>query len=167
MAKAWFRVRIPRVAHICCGQIYDTKNIKTLENFRCFAHKSTKNSILSNDGVLKKVKFCITIWLVCKNNNCVTSFTFFYDNTNHLITKKKTKGIKYLLKIKDKFLDNIPLKLNIPKLESASKKYLWRYTDRHPTKKFVSNIYDLDDKKVGETPPQPVIISRLTPKQGL
>ncbi|MCR4880943.1 MAG: hypothetical protein K6A44_03210 [bacterium] len=162
MAQAWFRVRVPRVAHFCCGQLYDTKNIKTLEYFRCFAHKSIKNSIQDNDGVLKKVKFCITVWLVCKNNNCITSFTFFYDNTNRLITKKQTRGLKYLLKIKDKFLDNIPLKVKIPKVEISSKKYLWRYVDAHPTKKFVSNIYNLDNKKVGETLPQPVIISNLT-----
>ena len=161
MAQAWFRVRVPRVAHFCCGQWYDTQNIKTLEYFRCFAHKSTKNSIQDRNGVLKKVKFCITVWLVCKNNNCITNFTFFYDNTGHLIAKRQTKGLKYLLKIKEEFLGNIPLKIKLPKLESASKKYLWRYTDGHPTKKFVSNIYNLDDKKVGETPPQPVIISHL------
>ena len=45
------------------------------------------------------------------------------------------------------------------KVEEVSKKYLWRYTDKHPTKANVSNIYTLDDKKVGETPPQNVKIS--------
>ena len=158
MAQAWFGVRIPHIVYTCCGKTYDSKNINTVDFFRCFAHKSLKSCAFNNKGKLTKVKFCITIWLICKNNNCITSFTYYYDNTNHLITKTQTSGLKYILKLKDKFLDNIPLRVKVPKIESASKKYLWRYTDKHPTKNFVSNIYDLDDKKVGETPPQQVYI---------
>ena len=161
MAQAWLRVRVPHIVHVCCGRTYDSKNYKTVDCFRCFAHKSTRASMPDANGVLKKVKFCITIWLVCKNNNCITSFTFFYGLTNQLITKRQTNGLKYILKLKDKFLDNIPLKVKLPKLESASKKYLWRYTDKHPTKEFVSNIYNFDNKKVGETPPQKVSIYSL------
>ena len=79
MAQAWFRVRVPRIVHFCCGQKYDTKDVKTVDYFRCFAHKSTKTAMPDKNGVLKKVNFCITVWLVCKNNNCITSFTFFYE----------------------------------------------------------------------------------------
>ena len=162
MAQAWLRVRVPRIVHVCCGQKYDTKDVKTVDYFRCFAHRSTKPSVPDKNGVLKKVKFCITVWLVCKNNNCITSFTFFYDNLSHIITKTQTSGLKYILKIKNGFLDNIPLRVRIPKVESSSKKYLWRYTDRHKSKNLVSCIYNLDDKKVGETPPQPVVIYSLS-----
>ena len=161
MAQAWLKVRVPRVVHVCCGRTYDTKDFKTADCFRCFAHKSLKTSMPDRNGVLKKVKFCITFWLICRNNNCVTSFTFFYDVTSQLITKRQTSGLKYILKLNNKFLDNIPLKVKLPKLESASKKYLWRYTDKHPTKEFVSNIYNFDNKKVGETPPQKVSVYSL------
>ena len=161
MAQAWLKVRVPRVVHVCCGRTYDTKDFKTADCFRCFAHNSLKTSMPDRNGVLKKVKFCITVWLVCRNNNCITSFTFFYDVTSQLITKRQTNGLKYILKLNNKFLDNIPIKVKIPKTESASKKYLWRYTDKHPTKDFVSNIYNFDNKKVGETPPQKVIVYPL------
>ena len=162
MAQAWFGVRIPRIVHTCCGKTYDTKNINTVDFFRCFAHKSLKSHVFNEKGKLTKVKFCITVWLICKNNGCITSFTHYYDKTNRLIKKTQTSGLKYILKLSDKFLDNIPLRVKIPKIESASKKYLWRYTDKHPTKNFVSNVYDLNDKKVGETPPQSVYIYKLT-----
>ena len=161
MAQAWLKVRVPHVVHVCCGRRYDTKDYKTAECFRCFAHKSVRASMPDKEGILKRVKFCITVWLICTNNNCIKSFTFFYDNTSQLITKRQTSGLKYILKLQKRFLDNIPIKVRLPKTESASKKYLWRYTDKHPTKNFVSNIYDLDDKKVGETPPQKVKIYPL------
>jgi len=77
MAQTCFRVRLPQITHVCCGYFYNTKDVNTVSNFRCFAHKSTKNSLPDNNGILKKVKFCITIWLMCKNNGCITSFTFF------------------------------------------------------------------------------------------
>ena len=158
MAKVWSKVKIPRIVHECCGYKYDSKNINTVDYFRCFAHKSLKNSVYDINGVLKKVKFCITLWLVCKNNDCITSFTYFYDYSNQEITKTQTSGLKYILSLKDKFLENIPLKLKIIKPQASSKRYLWRYTDKHPTKNLVSNIYNLDDKKIGETPPQPLTI---------
>ena len=160
MAQAWQRVRVPRITHVCCGYKYDTKNPLTVDFFRCFAHESTKNFMQDEKGNLVSVKFCITVWLVCKNNDCITNFTYFYNSAGHVINKIQTKGLNYLLKLKDKFLGNIPLKVVIPKIEAKSKKYLWRYTDRNPSKKFVSNIYTLDDTKVGETPPQPVIYYR-------
>jgi len=69
--------------------------------------------------------------------------------------------LKYLLKLQNLFLENIPLKVNVPKIPVKSKGYLWHYTDKHPTKKFVSCIYDLDDKKIGETLPQPVVYKSL------
>ena len=56
-------------------------------------------SMPDNSGVLKKVKFCITVWLICKNNNCITSFTFFYDAASHLITKRNTIMILLFLAI--------------------------------------------------------------------
>ena len=158
MAKAWLKVRVPRVVHVCCGRRYDTKNFKTADCFRCFAHKSLRTSMPDKDGVLKKVKFCITVWLVCTNNNCITSFTFFYDITGQLITRKQISGLKYILKLNKNFWANIPIKVKLPRTESIGKKYLWRYTDKHPSKEFVSNIYNFDGKKVGETPPQKVII---------
>ena len=159
MAQDWFRVKIPRVTHVCCGYKYDTKNLNSVHYFRCFAHKSPDEKIIDSTGNYQKVKFCITIWLVCKNNECITSFTYYYNYSNHVITKKQTNGLKYILSLKDNFLDNLQLKIRVPKVEEVSKKYLWRYTDKHPTKANVSNIYTLDDKKVGETPPQNVKIS--------
>lgn len=161
MAQAWERVRVPRVVHFCCGQMYDTKNQKTAEYFKCFAHKSLKDFVKDENGILTRVEFCITVWLICKNNNCITSFTFFYDKSSHVIAKTQTNGLKYILNIKDKFLCNISLKLKRPKLEISSKKYLWKYTNGHPTKDFVSVIYNFDDKKVGETPPQPIEVFYL------
>lgn len=158
MAQVWSRVKIPRIVHECCGYKYDSKNTNTVDYFRCFAHKTLRNSIYDTNGILRKVKFCITIWLVCKNNECITSFTYFYDYSNHEITKIQTSGLKYILSLKDKFLENIPLKVKIKRPEPTGKKYLWRYTDKHPTKNLVSNIYNLDDKKVGETPPQQLMI---------
>ena len=156
MAQVWQKVKVPRIIHTCCGYKYDTKNPLTVDCFRCFAHKSKNNVIKDEYGNSVQVKFCITIWLVCKNNECITNFTYFYDSANHVINKIQTSGLNYLLSLKDKFLGNIQLKITTPKIESKSKKYLWRYTDRHPSKEFVSNIFTLDDKKVGETPPQPV-----------
>lgn len=161
MVRDWERVKLPRIIHTCCGYKYDSKDIKTIDYFRCFAHKSPNKEIADEKGNTKTVKFCITIWLVCKNNECINSFTYFYDDANKEITKKRIKGIKYILSLKNKFLANIPLRIKTPKIYENSKKYLWRYTDRHPTKKFVSNIYNLDDKKVGETSPQLVRILQL------
>ena len=161
MAQAWFRVKIPRISYVCCGYKYDNKNINTIDYFRCFAHKSRVDKIADNEGNYKRVKFCITVWLVCKNNNCITSFTYYYDYSNHVINKIQTKGLKYILSLKDSFLENIPLNLKTPKIEAKSKKYLWRYTDFNPDKKLVSNIYNLDDKKVGETAPQEIRIYNL------
>lgn len=161
MALDCLQVKIPRVVHICCGYKYDSKDIKSLEYFRCFMHKSSKDKIYDINGNLTKVKYCLTLWLVCKNNECITSFTYFYDCKNRVITHQQTSGLKYILGLKDKFIKNIPLRVKIPKEQQKNNKYLWKYTDRHPTKKFVSNIYTLDDKKVGETPPQQVTILQL------
>ncbi len=161
MAQDWLRVKVPGIIHVCCGYRYDSKNAEASNYFRCFAHKSPTKQIVDINGDLKDVKFCITIWLICKNNECITSFTYYYDSANKIITKKQVKGIKYILSLKDKFLANIPLRTKTTKIEAKSKKYLWRYTDGHPSKKFVSNIYNLDDKKVGETPPQLVKIYQL------
>ncbi len=155
MAKDWLRVKLPRIKHVCCGYKYDSKDINTVDYFRCFAHKNPQKDIIANkNGEFCVVNFCITIWLACKNNNCITSFTYYYDYSNHVILKKQTSGLNYILSLKDKFLDNISLNIKTPKVYDTSKKYLWRYTDRHPTKEFVSSIYDLNDKKVGETSPQ-------------
>ena len=154
MEKAWKRIKLPEITHKCCGFTYNSKNLNTVEYFKCFAHKSLKEEMADINGHFYKVKFCITFWLVCKNNECITSFTFYYGKSNKLITKTQNRGIKYLMKLKDKFLENIELKIKVVKVDAKSKKYLWRYTDKHPKKKFVSNIYTLDDIKVGETEPQ-------------
>jgi len=155
------RVKVPRVVHTCCGYKYDNKNLKSLEYFKCFLHRSPKEKIFNIKGNLIKVKYCLTIWLVCKNNNCITSFTYFYDWQNRVITHKQTSGLEYILRLKDYFIENIPLRVKTVREKAKSNKYLWKYTDYNPTKKFVSNIYTLDDKKVGETEPQKVIISKL------
>ena len=156
--KAWNKIKLPHIKHKCCGFLYDTHNAISSSYFRCFAHKSLRDKIADINGKLFDVKFCITIWLVCKNNECVTSFTFYYDKSNNIITKMQKSGINYLLSLKNKFLENIPIKIKLPKVDVTSKKYLWRYTDFNPSKKLVSNIYNLDDKKVGETSPQEVKI---------
>ena len=160
MALDCLRIKIPRVVHVCCGYKYDSKNIKSLNYFRCFKHKSLKEKVYDINGNLRKVDYCLTLWLVCKNNDCITSFTYFYDCKNHVITHQQTSGLKYILSIKDKFIENIPLRVKTIKEKPNSNKYLWRYTDQHPTKKFVSNIYTLDDKKIGETEPQQVKVLR-------
>ncbi len=156
MAEAWNRVKLPKISHVCCGFLYETTNAETSDYFRCFAHKSLKEKMADINGNFFDIKFCITFWLVCKNNECITSFTFYYGKTNKLISQVQKKGINYLLSLKDKFLANIPLKIKFPKLLSTSKNYLWRYTDHNPNKKFISNIYNLDDVKVGETEVQKV-----------
>ncbi len=161
MAKDWYRVKIPRITHVCCGYKYDNKDVNTINYFRCFAHKPPENNIVSHEGQLYTVKFCITVWLVCKNNNCVTAFTYYYDYANHVLFKEQISGLHYIESLKSKFLDNISLNIKTPKIRVGSKKYLWRYTDRHPKKAFVSNIYDLDDRKVGETLPQEVSSYKL------
>ena len=71
--------------------------------------------------------------------------------------KIKKRGIKYILGLKDKCLEKLVIKIPEMPSFSNSKKYLWRYTDCNLKKKNVSNIYTLDDKKVGETNEQKVI----------
>ena len=97
MTHDWTRVKIPRIIHVCCGYKYDSKNTETANYFRCFAHKSPTKHIQDLKGDSKEVKFCITVWLICKNNECITSFTYYYDKSNRIITKKQVKGIKYIL----------------------------------------------------------------------
>ncbi|MDD3594531.1 MAG: hypothetical protein PHX18_07885 [Candidatus Gastranaerophilales bacterium] len=156
MNKKWKKAPLPRVAHVCCGYKYDTKDAHTINYFRCFAHKPLKKEVENRLGEGIKIDFCITFWLSCKNNDCIKSFTFYYDRKSNLVKKEEFKGIEYIMKIKDFFIENIEIKVKEPLTPGNSKKYLWLYTDGSPTKKFVSNIYNLDDKKVGETGVQEV-----------
>ena len=161
MKKDWRKIKIPRVIYTCCGIDYDSLAFDSAEYFKCFAHKSKNKNMVDFFGNEFEVNFCITIWLVCRNNNCTTSFTYFYDFNNNLRLKIKKRGIKYILGLKDDCLEKLEIKLpEIPKF-SNSKKYLWRYTDCNLQKKNVSNIYTLDDKKVGETKTQEVIIYKI------
>ncbi len=161
MKKGWQKVNIPRVTYTCCGINYDSLSADSSDFFKCFVHKSEKKKMFDFFGNEFDVNFCITVWLVCKNNNCVTSFTYFYDFNNNLRLKIKKRGIKYILSLKDKCLEKLVIKLpEIPNY-SNSKKYLWRYTDCNLRKKNVSNIYTLDDKKVGETNEQKVTVYKI------
>ena len=161
MKKEWRKIKIPRVIYTCCGIKYDSLGFDNSEYFKCFAHKSENKKMSDFFGNEFMVNFCITVWLVCKNNNCVTSFTYFYDFNNDLRLKIKKRGIKYILGLKDKCLEKLAIKLPEIPTFSSSKKYLWRYTDCNLKKENVSNIYTLDDKKVGETNEQIVTTYKI------
>jgi len=164
MINKWMGIKLPRITYKCCGFTYDSFNPLNTDFFRCFAHKSSEKKVKDKEGALQDVKFCITFWLVCKNNECITSFTYYYNQKKEIISNKQAKGIKYILKLKDKFIENIPIKVKLPKLNIKSNNYLWKYTDRHPKKNFISNIYTLDDIKVGETLPQYPKIYKIQPE---
>lgn len=109
-------MQLPRITYTCCHITYNSY-IDT-EYFKAFKHKP------DND----KYTYGITVRLICKNNNCIMSFTFCFNDKNEIIETRKIKGKKYLLKLQQLYIEEIPLKKEENKVPKTSKEDDWVYT---------------------------------------
>lgn len=108
---------LPRIICTCCGITYDSYNHSDAEYFSGFKHKSDSD----------EYAYGITVRLVCKNNNCITSFTFYFDSQNEIIKTKKTKGSKLLHKLQKLYLEPVELEKEEDKFKKESKHDDWVY----------------------------------------
>jgi len=131
-------VTLPRVIFECCGIKYDTKNANTINFFRAFLHE---NASLKNEG-----DFCITVWLNCKNNNCIKARTFFYNKNGKLLNHIDVRGIKYIAHLQNYFKENIVLAIREKRIVEKSNNHLWKYGKSTDGKK--QEIYDFNDRRV-------------------
>lgn len=129
-------MKLPRIIHKCCAITYDSYNIIDSDCFRAFKHKTTD----------KNYSYGITVRLVCRNNHCITSFTFLFDDENKIVKSFTAKGKNYLKRLQPFYIEPISMETEEIKIPKSDKLDNWLYVKGNKSGTG-GNIYNFKQNK--------------------